>query len=64
MRSSVGHEGSFGGNRERKKPGFLQRAAAGLAGIALAIPGAGCSIGEAGVGASSSPEATATIADS
>lgn len=60
MRSSVGHEGSFGGNRERKKPGFLQRAAAGLAGIALAIPGAGCSIGEAGVGASSSPEATAT----
>lgn len=58
MRSSVGHEGSFGGNRERKKPGFLQRAAAGLAGIALAL--GGCSIGEAGAGASSSPEATAT----
>ena len=58
MRSSVGHEGSFGGNRERKKPGFLQRAAAGLAGIALAL--GGCSIGEAGAGANSSPEATAT----
>ena len=58
MRSSVGHEGSFGGNRERKKPGFLQRTAAGLAGIALAL--GGCSIGEAGAGASSSPEATAT----
>ena len=58
MRSSVGHEGSFGGNRERKKPGFLQRAAAGLAGLALAL--GGCSIGEAGAGASSSPEVTAT----
>ena len=57
MRSSVEHEGSFGGNRERKKPGFLQRAAAGLAGLALAL--GGCSIGEAGAGASSSPEATA-----
>jgi hypothetical protein len=58
MRSSVGHEGSFGGNRERKKPGFLQRAAAGLAGLALAL--GGCSIGEAGAGASSSPEVTPT----
>ena len=58
MRSSVGHEGSFGGNRERKKPGFLQRATATLAGLALAL--GGCSIGEAGAGASSSPEVTAT----
>ena len=58
MRSSVGHEGSFGGNRERKKPGFLQSAAAGLAGLALAL--GGCSIGEAGAGASSSPEVTPT----
>ena len=62
MRSSVGHEGSFGGNRERKKPGFLQRAAAGLAGLALATIGAGCSIGEAGAGASSSPEVTTASA--
>ena len=58
MRSSVGHEGSFGGNRERKEPGFLQRATAGLAGIALAL--GGCSIGETGAGASSSPEVAAT----
>ena len=38
--------------------GFLERAMAGLASIALAL--GGCSIGEAGAGASSSPEATAT----
>ena len=37
--------------------GFPRRAAAGLAGIALAL--GGCSIGEAGAGASSSPEVTA-----
>lgn len=33
--------------------GFLERAMAGLASIALAL--GGCSIGEAGAGASSSP---------
>ena len=40
--------------------GFLERAMAGLAGLALAALGAGCGIGEAGAGASSSPEVTAT----
>jgi hypothetical protein len=38
--------------------GFLERAMAGLASIALAL--GGCSIGEAGAGASSSPEVTPT----
>lgn len=38
--------------------GFPRRAMVGLAGLALAL--GGCSIGEAGAGASSSPEATAT----
>lgn len=58
MRSGAGDKCSFSGNGERKKPGFLQRATATLAGLALAL--GGCSIGEAGAGASSSPEATAT----
>lgn len=38
--------------------GFPRRAMVGLAGLALAL--GGCSIGEAGAGASSSPEVTAT----
>ena len=38
--------------------GFLERAMAGLASIALAL--GGCSIGEAGAGASSSPEVAPT----
>jgi|GEM_PF-2335874 hypothetical protein len=58
MRSSVGDKYPFSGNGERKKPGFLQRATATLAGLALFL--GGCSIGEAGAGASSSPEVTAT----
>jgi len=58
MRSGVGDKYPFSGNGEIKKPGFLQRATATLAGLALAL--GGCSIGEAGAGASSSPEATAT----
>lgn len=57
MGSSVGDKYPFSGNGERKKPGFLQRATATLAGLALFL--GGCSIGEAGAGASSSPEATA-----
>ena len=58
MASSVGDKYPFSGNGERKKPGFLQRATATLAGLALFL--GGCSIGEAGAGASSSPEVTAT----
>lgn len=58
MRSGAGDKCSFSGNGERKKPDLLQRATATLAGLALAL--GGCSIGEAGAGASSSPEATAT----
>ena len=58
MGSSVGDKYPFSGNGERKKPGFLQRATATLAGLALFL--GGCSIGEAGAGASSSPEVTAT----
>ena len=51
------HSGEFTGSE--RGFGFLERAMAVMAGLALAIPGAGCSIGEAGAGASSSPEATA-----
>ena len=58
MRSSVGDKYPFSGNGERKKPDLFQRATATLAGLALAL--GGCSIGEAGAGASSSPEVTAT----
>lgn len=58
MRSSVGDKYPFSGSGERKKPDLLQRATATLAGLALFL--GGCSIGEAGAGASSSPEATAT----
>lgn len=58
MRSSVGDKYPFSGNGERKKPDLFQRATATLAGLALFL--GGCSIGEAGAGASSSPEVTAT----
>lgn len=51
MRSGVESKGPFSGE-------IFKRAAAGLAGLALAL--GGCSIGEAGAGASSSPEVTAT----
>ena len=51
MRSGVESKGPFSGE-------IFKRAMAGLAGIALAL--GGCSIGEAGAGASSSPEVTAT----
>ena len=54
MRSGVGREGLFSGERGSN---IFKRAAATLAGLALAL--GGCSIGEAGAGASSSPEATA-----
>lgn len=50
MRSGVESKGPFSGE-------IFKRAAAGLAGLALAL--GGCSIGEAGAGASSSPEVTA-----
>ena len=50
MRSGVESKGSFSGE-------IFKRAMATLAGLALAL--GGCSIGEAGAGASSSPEATA-----
>ena len=62
MRSSVGDKYPFSDNGERKKPDLLQRATATLAGLALAALGAGCSIGEAGAGASSSPEVTTASA--
>ena len=52
------HSGEFTGSERRF--GFPRRATATLAGLALAAIGAGCSIGEVGAGASSSPEATAT----
>ena len=51
MRSGVESKGPFSGE-------IFKRAAAGLAGIALAL--GGCSIGEAGAGASSSPEVAPT----
>ena len=51
MRSGVESKGSFSGE-------IFKRAMATLAGLALAL--GGCSIGEAGAGASSSPEVTAT----
>jgi hypothetical protein len=50
------HSGEFTGSE--RIFGLPERAMAVMAGLALAIPGAGCSIGEAGAGASSSPEAT------
>lgn len=51
MRSGVESKGSFSGE-------IFKRATATLAGLALFL--GGCSIGEAGAGASSSPEVTAT----
>ena len=51
MRSGVESKGPFSGE-------IFKRATAILAGLALAL--GGCSIGEAGAGASSSPEVTAT----
>lgn len=54
------HSGEFTGSERRF--GFPRRATATLAGLALAAIGAGCSIGEAGAGASSSPEVTTASA--
>ena len=51
MRSGVEGKGPFSGE-------IFKRATATLASLALAL--GGCSIGEAGAGASSSPEVTAT----
>lgn len=59
MRSGVGREGLFSGERGSN---IFRRATATLAGLALAALGAGCSIGEAGAGASSSPEVTTASA--
>ena len=55
MRSGVESKGPFSGE-------IFKRATAILAGLALATIGAGCSIGEAGAGASSSPEVTTASA--